>query len=113
MSDFVADLTKSIPHIQEDLVLDAAVRQITIHSAETVDVPTISDPDIAIEAHALTGVKVGDFVLVAPTEALPTAARLQGAFVTATDIVTFVFGSEGGSVTGATKTFDVLVFHRS
>lgn len=78
-----------------------------------VTVPSITDPDIAKVDVTVTGVAVGDFVLAAPKEALPTNARLQGAFVTATNTVTVVFGSEGGNVTGAAVDFDFLVFDRA
>jgi hypothetical protein len=60
----------------------------------------------------ITGAALGDFVLAGPNEALPTNCRWQGAYVSATDTVTFVFGSEGGNVTGAAKAFDVVVISR-
>ena len=113
MSDFVADITKSVPHVNEDLVLDAGVQSITIHAAETVDVPSITDHDIAIEAHTLAGVKQGDFIILAPVSTVLSNAWLQGAVVTAANVITFVFGSLGGNVTGATKNYDIIVYHRS
>ena len=79
----------------------------------SVAVPSITDPDIAkVDVTVTTpeGVAVGDAVIAAPLEALPTNCRLQGCYVTATDTVTLVFGSEGGNVTGASKDFRFLVF---
>jgi len=108
-----ASTAKSAQHRGEELVRTAGVKAITATSATSVTVPSITDPDIAKVDVTVSGVAVGDMVLVAPLEALPTNCRLQGAFVTATDTVTFVFGTEGGSVTGAAKTFDILIFDRT
>lgn len=78
-----------------------------------VTVPSITDPDIAkvdvdVSAGSSFQPKVGDAVIAIPLEALPTACRLQGAWVNATDQVQVVFGSEGGNVTGAAKNFRFL-----
>lgn len=108
-----ATTAKSAQHRTEELVLLAGIKGISAKSAVTVAVPSITDPDIAKVDVDVAGVALGDVVLVAPLAALPTNARLQGAFVTATDKVTFVFGSEGGSVTGADKTFDIVIFDRT
>lgn len=74
-----------------------------------VAVPSITDPDIAsvaVDVSAMAFVPaVGDRVQAIPQEALPTNCRLQNAYVSATDTVTVVFGSEGGNVTGANKNF--------
>jgi hypothetical protein len=105
-------ITKSAQHIVEALVLEAKIDGFIVSDAQSVTVPSITDPDIAKVDVTITGAAVGDFVLVGPNEALPTNCRLQGAFVTATDTVTFVFGSEGGNVTGAAKSFDVVVISR-
>lgn len=107
------DTYKSVQHIAEQLVLTAGVKAISKSAALSVTVPSITDPDIAKVDVTVSGVAVGDVILVAPLVALPTNARLQGAFVTATDTITFVFGSEGGNVTGAEKTFDVVIFDRT
>jgi len=110
----MADLTKSIPHILEQLILDGGVEVVNTDTALSVTVPSITDPDIAKVDVTVTGVALGDSVLTAdPTEALPTNARFQGAYVSATDKITFVFGSEGGNVTGAAKTFVVTWLDRT
>lgn len=79
-----------------------------------VAVPSITDPDIARVQVDVSGAfsmqpAVGDVVIAIPQEALPTNARLQGAFVYQTDGVEITFGSEGGNVTGASKNFKFLV----
>lgn len=107
------NISKSVQHVVRQFVVTAGIKAVTKSSAVTVAVPSITDPDIAKVDVTVSGVALGDIVLVAPLAALPTNARLQGAFVTATDTVTFVFGSEGGNVTGANKTFDVVVLDRT
>jgi hypothetical protein len=109
-----ADITKSIPHLLEDLFLNGGIKDIIVNTALSVTVPSITDPDIAKVDVTVTGVAAGDSVLAAdPTVALPTNARFQSAYVSATDTVTFVFGSEGGNVTGAAKTFTVIIADRT
>lgn len=80
----------------------------------SVSVPSITDPDIArvqVDVSGSFAVQpaVGDAVIAIPMEALPTNCRLQGAFVSATDQIEIVFGSEGGNVTGAAKNFRFLL----
>ena len=110
-----ADLTKSVQHRVYDLFVNGIIKDVVLSTGQSVTVPSITDPDIAKVDVAVTGitVAVGDMVLVAPKEALPTNCRLQGAFVTASNVVTFTFGSEGGNVTGAAKLFDILVLDRT
>lgn len=79
----------------------------------SVTVPSITDPDIAkvdvdVSAGSTFQPAVGDAVIAIPLAALPTNARLQGAWVTATDSVQVTFGSEGGSVVGAARNFKFL-----
>lgn len=109
------DLTKSIPALVEDLFLTLGVVGFAYDTALSVTVPSITDPDIAKVDVTVTGVKVAsDAVLFAsPTVALPTNCRFQNAYVSADDTVTFVFGSEGGNVTGAAKNFLLVVADRS
>ena len=80
-----------------------------------VTVPSITDPDCAkvdvdVSGGSAFQPKVGDAVIAIPLEALPTACRLSGAWVNATDQVQITFSSEGGSVTGAAKNFKFLYF---
>ena len=79
-----------------------------------VAVPSITDPDIAkvdvnVASAFTVSVAVGDAVIAIPQEALPTNARLQGAWITATDSIQVTFGSEGGNVVGANKNFTFLL----
>lgn len=79
----------------------------------SVTVPSITDPDIAkvdvdVSGGSVFQPTIGDVVVAIPLAALPTNARLQGAWVTATDSVQVTFGSEGGSVVGAARNFKFL-----
>jgi len=111
-----ADLTKSIPHLLEDLFLNAGIKDLIIDAALSVTVPTVADAESDLVDVTVTGVALGDAVLVAnPTEALPTDAIFSGAYVSATDTVTFAFDTkEGGTgITGAAKTFVLIVADRT
>jgi len=92
----------------------AAIKAIIDSGTIAVTVPSITDPDIAtvdVDVSSLTfAAAVGDAVIARPTEALPTNCRLQCAYVTGTDTIRVVFGSEGGNVTGAAKNFKFLIF---
>jgi len=108
------DLQRSVPHRLNELVLGVGVKGWIYDTALSVTVPSITDlangTDIGNVAVTVTGVALGDVVLAAnPTVALPANCRLVSAYVSATDTVTFVFCSDGGSVTGAAKTFSVVV----
>lgn len=83
-------------------------------SSVAVAVPAITDPDIAkVDVNVASAFSmapaVGDAVIAIPQEAMETNARILGCYVTATDQITVVFGSEGGSVTGGNKNFKFLV----
>ena len=85
-----------------------------ILKAITVAVPSITDPDIAtvdVSVSVLDFVPTrGDVVIACPEAALPTNCRQQGAYVSADDTVTLVFGSEGGNVTGANKAYTFFFY---
>lgn len=79
-----------------------------------VTVPAITDPDIAkvdVDVSAAFAIQpaVGDGVLAIPAEAMEANARILNAYVTNTDQITVVFGSEGGNVTGGAKNFKFIV----
>lgn len=79
-----------------------------------VTVPAITDPDIAkVDVNVASAFSmqpaVGDAVIAIPQEAMETNARILGCYVTGTDQITVVFGSEGGNVTGGSKNFKFLV----
>ena len=90
----------------------APAKGMYVSGTVSVAVPSITDPDIAkvdVDTSAMTfAAAVGDAVVAIPLEALPTNARLQGAWVNATDQVQITFGSEGGNVVGASKNFKFL-----
>lgn len=79
-----------------------------------VTVPAITDPDIAKVDVDVSGAfsmqpAVGDAVIAMPQEDMEANARILNAYVTNTDQITVVFGSEGGNVTGGAKNFKFLV----
>lgn len=80
----------------------------------SVTVPAITDPDIAkvdVDVSSAFSMQpaVGDAVIAIPQEAMEANARILGCYVTATDQITVVFGSEGGNVTGGAKNFKFMV----
>lgn len=76
------------------------------YAADQVDVAAV---DVA--AAFTASIAVGDFVIAASLEALPTDCVYLGCRVSATDEITLSFGSleAGAGVTGAAKNFKFLV----
>ena len=110
-----ADLTKSIPHLLEAFLLDGTVKDFVVATV-AVSVPTIADAESDVVAETVTGVALGDAVLVAnPVAALPTDAIFSGAYVSATDTISFAFDTkEGGAgVTGEDIDFIVIYLDRT
>ena len=102
----------------EDVVQDygtegAVIKNFKYSGTIAVAVPSITDPDCAKVDVSLAALAfapaVGDAVIAIPLEALPTNARLNGAWVSATDTVQVNFQSEGGNVVGANKNFGFLI----
>jgi hypothetical protein len=58
----------------------------------------------------VTGVALGDLVLVAPTTALTAGVSYQGTVTAANTIAITVSNGSGGGATGGSKTLNVLVF---
>lgn len=104
------DLTKSVPHIVEDLVLNVGLKDVTEVGTTVVAVPSVTDPDIAKVDVTVANVAIGDYVWAIPLEALPTNARFQGATVVEAGKVQLTFGSEGGNITGANRNFNFIWF---
>lgn len=101
-----------------DEITDLGPFFLTELQSVSVTVPSITDPDIAkvdvdVASAFTASVTTADFVIVNPTEALPTNCRLQGAYISGTDTVTIVYGSEGGNVTGAAKAHNILVLKQA
>ena len=115
----MADLTKSIPARVEELVLDGTVKAVNVDNALTVSIPGITEAagvhDKAKVDETVTGVALGDSVLVADPVAafVDEHARFLGAYVSATDTVTFMFGSEGGDVTTEDVDFALIWLDRT
>lgn len=95
-----ADITKSIVHLNEDLYLNGGVKDF-IHARSV----TTSDPadftavagasGIANATVTVSGVAVGDIVLgYGVVSGLAANSYVIGAYVSATDTVTFVIGGK-------------------
>lgn len=117
----VADQSKSIPALLEQLFLTAGIIKVDKIAAQAVVVPsvtggvanTIAGGSVTV---AYTGAKVGDIVLASLTlgQTLPAGCFLQAAYVTAADTLTFVFTTAvATAIVGASKNFDIVVLHRS
>jgi hypothetical protein len=106
-----ADVTKSIVHSLEDLFLNSTVG---VKGFFQASVAATTPSEAAVDGTGsvdvtVTGVALGDIVLgVGVTAALPTNQIYLGAQVSATNTVTLTFGSNG-VVTGASRTFKILV----
>src|SRR5262245_52027719 len=110
------DLRQAVPQLVRQLIQDFGIVGWAYDAALSVTIPTIADAESDLVAVTVTGVAVGDVVMgVSPTEALPTDCIFSGAYVSAADTVTFAFDTkEGGSgVTGAAKTFAILIADRT
>lgn len=100
--------------IASELGSVGGVLAVLANAALSVTIPSVTDPDVGSVAVTFTGAAVGDVVLAAdPTEALPTNCLFTNAYVSATDTVTFTFASVGGNITGAAKTFAVIIGDRT
>lgn len=117
----VADQSKSIPALLEQLFLTAGIIKVDKIAAQAVVIPsvtggvanTVAGGSVTV---AYTGAKIGDIVLAAPSPGvtLMAGAFFQSAYVTAADTITFVFTTAvATAIVGASKNFDIVVLHRS
>ena len=93
----------------------AAIKAIINSGTISVTVPSIGTAGlggtVAVDVSALTfACAVGDQVIATPIVALPTNCYMTGAYVSATDTITVNFEAIGGTVTGAAKNFNFLIF---
>jgi hypothetical protein len=115
------DLGKSVVHRVEELVLTVGAVGWIYDHALSVTIPSVTGgvANTTAEGHVdvtVTGVKVaGDVVVYAnPTVALPANCVFVGAVVVADDTVRFSFiTTTAGAITGAAKTFEVLIADRT
>jgi hypothetical protein len=114
------DLSKSAQHAVEALVLGvkypaAGFTGPTVWEAVSLTVPTAA-AGVYVSAAVtttITGVHIGDIVLIQPQAALPAGQNGVFATVTATNTVSvFGLGSAAG-YTGAAITYNILVFRQS
>jgi putative methionine-R-sulfoxide reductase with GAF domain len=95
-----ADLTKSIPHILEDLFLTTpGIKDIikidSVASSNPTDTTALANASSIVTATVTaTGVAVGDAVLaIAYESGLAANQLILGAYVSATDTITLVIGN--------------------
>lgn len=114
-------ITRGVQALLSDLGARAiGIKGFAYDAAVSVTIPSFADGGASTSSISLvnvtaTGVAVGDSVLTAdPTQALPTNAIFLGAYVSAADVVTFVFTNAAHTaVTGAAKTFTLVVADRT
>ena len=94
---------------------EGVISNVIVQKAISVTIPSFASDtcdSVAVDvASAFTAsVAVGDIVIAAPAESLPSNCVFTGAYVSATDTITCTFASaEGAGVTGAAKTFNFVV----
>jgi hypothetical protein len=116
-SDLVTRYSSSFANIADTAIgtsEGATIKGIYLSSTVAVTVPAITDPDCAkvdvdVDAAFTMAPAVGDAVIAIPQEALPTNARLSGAWVNAANQVQVTFSSEAGNVSSGAKNFKFLV----
>jgi hypothetical protein len=109
-----ADISKSIVHATESLVLTAGIGSFDTYSV-AVDLPSVAAGVSDTVQVTVTGVALGDLVLgVVPTTALTAGYHVLGAFVSGADTVqVFVRNDSGGTVDPASQTFTFIVADRT
>lgn len=110
----VLSTTRAVPSLVESLFGVGGSATLPIQhvykAAVSVTTPSNSALGDGLTATAtVTGARPGDVVLASPTAALPTSQTFTGAYVLANDTVTFAFEAHA-AVTGAARTFNVIVF---
>lgn len=105
-----ADITRSIVHVNEALVLTAGVSGFK-RASVAVDLPSIGAGAIGTATATVTGATVGDIVLGAASETALTAGLVVvGADVTAANTVKIaVVNTTAGAVDEASHTYDIIV----
>lgn len=115
-----ADLTKSVPHILEDLVgvngstpaIKDIIKSASVATSNPADFTAVANASALTTATAtVTGVAVGDIVLgYGVVSGLATNQVIVDAYVSATDTVTFIIGNLlNTTVTTTAVTVNVIV----
>lgn len=111
----MADITKSVPHILEQLVLTAGITGVTVTTA-AVDLPSLTLGLTDSVDVTVTGVGLKDIVLaVKPSDDTDWSADVDiiSATVTAADTVRVVaFNTSGGTLDASSENADFIVLTR-
>lgn len=111
----MADLTRSIPHILEQLVRTAGITGVTVTTA-AVDLPSLTAGLTDSVDVTVTGVTTKDIVLaVVPSDDSDWSVDVDviAATVTAADTVRVVaFNTSGGTLDAASENADFIVLTR-
>ena len=111
-----ADLSKSIPHILEQLVLTAGIKGVSVYT-KAVDFPSIAAGAIGSVDVTVTGVALGDIVLfVGPADFSDWSGDIDvvSASVTATNTVRVVArNSTGGAIDASIEDATFIVLDRT
>lgn len=109
-----ADISKSIVHATESLVLTAGIGSFDAYTVN-VDLPSVGAGATDAVSVAVTGVALGDIVIgVVPTTALTAGLHIVGGYVSGTDTVQFLVRNDSGSSIDATaQNFTFIVADRT
>lgn len=116
-----AATTRSVQHAMEALVLGttSGVAGSTggnnniIRTVATATIPTAAVSITGVVTVTIAGVALGDIVLVAQTSAPIAGTGVVGGYVSAADTVTLYNVATTGGYTGASKSYNILVFKQS
>jgi hypothetical protein len=111
-----ADISKSVVHILEQLVLTANIQGVTTYTA-AVDAPSLTTGLVDSVDVTVTGVSVGDIVLgvvTADNTALSADVHIIGAYVTAANVVRVtLFNTTGGTLDATSESHEFIVLERT
>jgi hypothetical protein len=110
----MADLSKSIVHINQALALTAGITGFSSY-AVAVDLPSLASASSDTVSVTVTGVALADIVLgVVPTTALTVGYHVLGAFVSAADTVQlFIRNDSASTIDPTSQTFTFIVADRT
>lgn len=116
-----ASTTKSAQHALESLVLGTtsggaapgAGGAVLTRQQVVATIPTAAVSITGVVTAAVNGAALGDVVLCSQTGAIIAGVGAYGAYVSAADVITFWAIATTGGYTGASKTYNVLIFKQS
>ena len=112
----MADLSKSIPAILEQLVLTAGITDVTVYTA-SVDAPSLTLGLVDSVDVTVTGVAIGDLVIGCVTTDNSAASGdvvVLGATVVAANTVRVTFfNTTGGTIDATAENYDFITLGRN